>query len=253
MRTEEFNKMRDLEARHWWFLGRRFLLRFLRRVLVQSDDLILDVGCGTGLGASELGTNSQVIGLDVSIDAFRVCDWNRLGMPCVGSAERMPFKNDSFQLVVALDVLEHLERVDTALKEIYRVCKPGGFLLVLVPAYGWLWSSHDEVLGHKRRYTASSLASALRSAGFQIVRLSYVVTFVFPLAALVRLIRRLARRTAQTSDMAPVPGGLNLLLSLIMRVEVFFLRWVNMPFGLSALAIAKRPEEAFAQCSREVK
>lgn len=247
MKAQEIDKIARLESCHWWFLGRRYLLRYICGFLVEEGRLVLDAGCGTGLAASELGHPSQVVGLDVSEAAFQATNWQVLGMPCIGSVERLPFRNESFDVVAALDVLEHLEEPEKALRELYRVAKVGAKLLVTVPAYRWLWSIHDEALGHKRRYTASSLRAALEASGFRIHRLSYTVTFLFPLAVLVRLSRRYLIKGNRDSDLCPLPSFLNALLAFFMRVEVSMLRFMDMPFGLTVFAIAEKANEVVTQ------
>lgn len=241
MRTDELAKMHALDRTHWWFLGRRYLLRSLLPILGKPGALILDAGCGTGLATSELRSLGKVVALDVCDDVFKLGEWEALGVPCLGSVLAIPFQDCSFDLVVALDVLEHISNDVLALQEIYRVCKPGGTVLLTVPAYQWLWSSHDEVLNHKRRYTASLLANHIRAAGFEIRKLSYAVSGVFALAAVLRLAGRLIGRKSEESDLAPMPRFINRTLAVLMRAEAFILRYFSLPFGLSVLAIVEKP------------
>lgn len=214
------------------------MLRTLIRNLSLQDSLILDAGCGTGFARIELGTAGTVIGLDSSIDAFAT---NREHTSdCVASVERTPFPDAAFDVVVALDLLEHLDDEETALRELYRVCKPGGHLFVTVPAYQWMWSRHDEALGHHRRYSAKDLRNKVRHAGFSVHRISYVVSTMFLAAAAYRCIRKLLGKEGTGTDLAPVPEPLNMLLSGLMRMEVA-LAWLGvLPFGLSVMLLARK-------------
>jgi len=224
------------------------LLRSLVERLPLWDALILDAGCGTGYARGELGRAGTVIGLDASPEVFAQQSGDRV-MGCLGLIERAPFKETVFDLVVALDLLEHLEDDEGALREIYRVCRPGGHLVLTAPAYQWVWSRHDEALGHCRRYSAADLAKKVRSAGFTIRRLSYMVTAVFPAAAAYRLMRR---RSRAGSDLFRVPEPVNALLGALMRLESRLVWNVSLPFGLSVfLAAQKEPGGHEAVQNRE--
>ena len=232
MRPDEFSKMRALEETHWWFRGRRHLLRNLVGRLGLRDALILDAGCGTGFARGELSKAGTVIGLDTSPEAFAP-ESDSPG--CIALIEQAPFSGATFDLIVALDLLEHLEDDEQALREIYRVCKPGGHLLVTVPAYQWAWSRHDEVLGHRRRYSAADLAEKVRRAGFTVRRLSYTVTSVFPPAVVYRLLRR---RSRAGSDLFRVPEPANCILGALMKIESRLVWNVSLPFGLTVFLLA---------------
>lgn len=244
MRPDEFSKMRALESAHWWFQGRRHLLRGLMRTLCLRDALVLDAGCGTGFARGELSKAGTVIGLDASEAAFALAPGGDQGASCVGLIERAPFQDGTFDLVVALDLLEHLEDDTRALGEIYRICRPGGFLFATVPACQRVWSRHDEALGHYRRYSAAELAKRVRLAGFEIRKSSYTVTTLFPLAAAYRILRRRFGRDAATTDLFPVPEPLNAVLGLLMRFESWLALRVNLPFGLSAFILARKIAES---------
>lgn len=239
MQTAEFEKMRALGGTHWWFLGRKHLLRALLGSSVGPKPLILDAGCGTGLAEDVLSGLGDVIGMDIAPEAL----WDRgTTSPeslCGASISSAPFPDRTFDLVVALDVLEHIEDDATVMRELYRVCKPGGRLLLTVPAYDWLHSAHDEALGHYRRYSTHRIGRLMREAGFRPVKLSYCVTAPLPAAVAFRLARRLFGSRGGT-DLSEVPRPLNSILTAIMRVEAALLRRVNLPFGLSVVAIGKK-------------
>jgi len=245
MRADEFAKMRALESTHWWFRGRRYLLRSLVRRLGLHNALMLDAGCGTGFAGRELSPAGRVVSLD-STEAALGTDFR--GTACIANIEDTPFPAETFDLIVAMDLLEHLADDQPALREMYRICKPGGFLFVTVPAFPTLFSSHDKALGHFRRYSTSSLKESVGGAGFAIERLSYTVTSVFPLAAAYRMLRRKkASADSTATDLFPVPEPLNWALSLIMRMESWLGWRIRLFFGLTAFALAMKPRSEGAQ------
>lgn len=237
---DEFAKMRALEDTNWWFRGRRYLLRNLVRKLGLRDALILDAGCGTGFAGGELRSAGTVIGLDASEDALAGSE-TKLAGACIARIQHTPFADSSYDLIVAMDLLEHLDDEAPALKEIHRICRPGGYLFVTVPAYRCLWSKHDDVLGHCRRYTAGGIVKTIRASGFEVLRSSYVVTSVFLPAALFRILRRALGRESTGSDLFPVLEPFNAILSLFMRAEAWLAWNVGLPFGLTALVLARKP------------
>ena len=239
MQTAEFEKMRALGGTHWWFLGRKHLLRALLGSPTVPKLLILDAGCGTGLAEDVLSGLGHVIGIDVAPEALADRASTSPESLCAASISSAPFPDRTFDLVVALDVLEHIEDDVSVMRELYRVCNPGGRLVLTVPAYDWLHSSHDEALGHYRRYTTGRIGRLMHDAGFRPIKLSYCVTAPFPVAAAFRLVRRLFGSRGG-SDMFEVPRALNSILTAVMRVEAALLRRVNLPFGLSVVAMGER-------------
>lgn len=241
MRPEMLERTRELERTHWWFQGRHRLLTELQARLGMENALILDAGCGTGFARRDLSEAGMVVGLDACVDAL-LCRREPHGMDCVARMEAAPFGNDTFDLVLALDLIEHIPDDRKALREMHRICKPGGHLFITVPAYRWLWSAHDRALGHQRRYASKELELAIREAGFEIVRLSHLVTSVFLPAACVRLVRRGSHRLDGESDLSPVPLPLNAVLSWLMRIESRLMWRMRLPFGLSIVALARKPD-----------
>jgi SAM-dependent methyltransferase len=156
----------------------------------------------------------------------------------------LPFKNNSFDLVLALDVIEHIDDDVHALTECRRILRPGGLIIVTVPAFMWLWSPWDEALGHRRRYTAFMLTEAMRRAGLAVHKMTYTFFFVFPIAVLVRGIKRLIQKSASyySSDFIPIPGILNRALIQVGRLERWIITKLNcsLPFGLSVISCATK-------------
>jgi SAM-dependent methyltransferase len=160
----------------------------------------------------------------------------------------LPFKDCSFDLVCAFDVIEHLDDDSNALSEFYRVCCCGGHLMLTVPAYRFLWGQQDEISEHRRRYTSKELYQEIVDSGFIIKKLSYFNTFLFPLIAAIRLLRRLVPRSAKPdrvkSDFTmKLPKKINDLLSFAFAFEAFPLRGLDFPFGISLLCIAEKGQE----------
>jgi len=233
------------EQSHWWFVGRRTLvLDQIEQLYGDRDDLqILDVGCGTGLNMHYLAKYGEVTGADLSpagLSFARERGHERLVMAPI---EQLPFDDNSFDLVTALDVMEHLDDDLAGFREIQRVLRPGGRALVLVPAYKFLWSLQDEVSHHRRRYVAGGLRRVMEQSGLQIQRLTYANTFLFPVIFGGRMALKLIRRYRPEiqNENALHPGWSNGLLRTVFQAEAPLLRKVDFPFGVSILAIAMKP------------
>jgi SAM-dependent methyltransferase len=233
----------EIEDRHWWFVGRReIFLRLLDRLLPPSRNgrprRILDVGCGTGTMLLHLARYGSVQGVDADEEAVRFC--RQRGIEYVQRAEvPLPFEPEAFDLVTLLDVLEHVDDDRGMLRELNRVLRPGGMLLLTVPAYRFLWGPQDEVSRHRRRYVAREIEERATEAGFQLRRLSYFNTLLFPGIAAIRLLRPRRRGEDLRSDFALTrPGRLNDLLGRVFALEASLLERIDLPFGVSILALA---------------
>jgi SAM-dependent methyltransferase len=228
------------EDGHWWYRGRR---RVLERVLdgmgLPAEVRILDAGCGSGRNMVELARRGAVSGIEVSDTSVRVARERGVGEVISGSVLEMPFASDSFELAVCLDVIEHLRDDVAALRELRRVVAPGGSLLVTVPAYQWLWSGHDEINHHFRRYTRRSLRRAAEQAGWQQVRSTNFNSLLLPVAALLRILERFSRKTTESSlDLWVPPRPLNWLLERPLLLEASAIgHGGRIPAGLSLLAV----------------
>lgn len=234
------------EQSHWWFVGRRtLLLDQLEQMYGGRDDLrILDVGCGTGLNMHYLSKYGEVTGADASPAGLSFARERGHQSLVMAPIEHLPFEDNTFDLVTALDVMEHLDDDLAGFREIERVLKPGGRALVLVPAYMFLWSLQDEVSHHRRRYVARRLREVIERSGLQVQRITYANTFLFPIIFIGRLTLKVVRRYKPEieNENALHPGWSNGLLRTIFQAEAPLLRRVNAPFGVSIMAIAsKRP------------
>jgi len=232
-------KIRELEAWHFWFVGRRELVRgLLARHLGPAPQRLLDVGCGTGHLAGELlAAGHRVTAVDRLPEALAAAraDTRDVGL-LRADAGRLPLRSGAFDAVTMLDVLEHVDDA-AALVELRRVLRPGGVLVLTVPAAPWLWSHRDRAAGHLRRYTRKSLAAALAAGGFEPLELGPYQCALFPVVAASRL---LGRRGPGLRDAEERPPALlNTALAWINRREAA-LGPARLPFGSSLAAACRR-------------
>jgi SAM-dependent methyltransferase len=242
MNAEEYERMYRLEDSYWWFVGRHDLvLGFIDSIYKDRKDLaVLDIGCGTGAMSEKMAGRGTIVSADFSPLALSFGKRRDLKYPCGSDAMRLPFRDASFDLVVAMDTLEHLPDDACALHEIHRVLKPGGRVIATVPAYQSLWSDHDVALMHFRRYAARQLRRRFTDSGLRVTRLSYAMTFLFPIVWLYR--RLIARKTeSPKASLVPVPALVNRLLVALLSLENRLLHWMSLPFGVTVLCIAERP------------
>lgn len=224
---------------HWWYRGRRRVLRAeLDRLPQARRRAILDVGCGSGRTLDLLAAYGNAVGVDLSEEAVAVARERGHAGVLRAAAEQLPFADASFDLVTCLDVLEHTLDDRGALRELRRVTRPGGLLLVTVPAYPLLWSRHDELNLHRRRYTRNSLGAAARDAGWDVRRATAFNALLLAPAAAVRLAQRLRPSRSERSDLERTPVALDRVLELPLALEARLLRagW-RLPLGLSLLMV----------------
>ncbi|HMD51218.1 MAG TPA: class I SAM-dependent methyltransferase, partial [Solirubrobacteraceae bacterium] len=188
------------EDRHWWYRGRRSVIEGLVSGLGLPPSVrILDAGCGSGRNMVELARHGTVTGVELSETSACLARGRDAGEVVEGSVLEMPFADDSFDLAVSLDVIEHLEDDFGALRELRRTVTPGGALLVTVPAYQWLWSGHDVINHHYRRYTRRSLQRVAERAGWRQVRTTYFNSLLLPVAIVLRVLDRVNTKTTESS------------------------------------------------------
>jgi len=239
--------MRALEDWYWWFVARRSAaLRFLDDYLPRDGtSRILDAGCGTGalLDALRAQPGREAVGLDFAEAALQFCRERGYERLVRGDLEALPFAEARFDAVTALDVIEHVPDDAAAAREIARALKPGGILVASVPAYPFLWSGHDVALHHQRRYYRAEMVRLLENAGLRVERSTYLLTALFPVAAVQRLLARLFRRAAR-AGLPPVPAWLNRALIALQHAELSLSRRVNLPWGLTIMVVARKPGES---------
>ncbi|MFZ1994835.1 MAG: class I SAM-dependent methyltransferase [Solirubrobacteraceae bacterium] len=236
--------MLAVDEHHWWYRGRRRVIRAeLNRLPLPANARVLDAGCGSGRTLVELARyGGEVSGIELNTEAAELARGRGVGEVQVGRLEELPWDEATFDLITCLDVIEHVPDDVTALVELRRVARPGGWLLVTVPAYQALWSRHDEANHHYRRYSRALLRAAARSAGWQIQRMSSFNSLLLAPAAAVRLAqRRMGERNGQSNDLDLGPAWLNDVLERPLALEASWLaRGRTLPFGLSLVAVLRR-------------
>jgi SAM-dependent methyltransferase len=245
MDKEIYHQIQRIEQSHWWYVARRKIIFDWARQIISGCDSpqILDVGCGTGFNLEYLHNFGcmSAIGLDFSIEALTLCQERKLRYLVCGDALQPPFRSGSFDLILALDLIEHLEDDRHALQALGYLLKPGGYLLIFTPALNFLWSWQDEVGHHYRRYTAAELRGKLCDTGFRIQKVTYANTFLFPLIASARLALKIFGRPGNaTSENDLHPGWSNNLLQAIFAAERPLLRYFSFPIGVSLLCVARK-------------
>jgi SAM-dependent methyltransferase len=242
MRPINYDVMFDVEDDHWWFVGRRAIVfAQIEQALKPSPDSrrILDIGCGTGATLDHLKRLGEVQGIDLSqIPLSYAC---RRGHNRVlrASATELPFENDSFELVTALDVIEHLDDDIKGLSEIRRVLKPHAPAIIFVPAFQALWGPNDDQSGHKRRYRINQLRCSVEAAGLRVERISYANIAMFLPIMIGRRVLTYLGRTEQAENRINHPL-INRVLSHIFAREAIWLRRHSLPFGVSIICVARK-------------
>lgn len=239
MRIDLYEDMYKTEDTHWWHKSkRRFVERFITTYAQKKKITILDVGCGTGKNMERLSNYGEVWGVDLSEEALSFCKKRGLINVKRGEAEHLPFENNTFDVVCVLDVLEHVDD-KLAVREIRRVLKNSGFIVVTVPAFWWLWSKWDDVLHHKRRYTKKQLKEILVQEGFVVQRNTYIHSFLVLPSLVIRKLKQFQQKT-YTSDFQINNAFMNKLLLFMSELEQMWINRYDMPFGTSVLCIAKK-------------
>jgi SAM-dependent methyltransferase len=236
--------MLEVDEHHWWYRGRRKIVRAeLDRLPLRAGARVLDAGCGSGRTLQELTGYGEVSGIELDPDAAAVAASKGYGEVQVGRLEELPWEDATFELITCLDVIEHTPDDRATLMELRRVARPGGWLLVTVPAYQALWSLHDAANHHYRRYGRRALRQAAVETGWRIHRVTSFNSILLPPAAAVRLAQR---RRQPDSDYTPQlglgPAWLNEVLERPLRLEARWLaRGGTLPAGLSLLAVLENP------------
>lgn len=241
MQTKLFSEMFRQEKTYWWHVAKRQLVMEFITKYRKFGEQVLDIGCGTGAMMEDLKTVfSDVSGLDGSKDAIDFCHKRGIKSAQLFDFEKkLQIQDNRFDVVTCLDVLEHVEGDDAFLKELNRITKPGGLVVINVPAFGFLWSYWDVMLGHKRRYTKEKLSSDLEKANFKIIRCSYVFSFLLPTAILFRIIKNILK-IQDKSDFVDVPKIVNKTLLMVCYIERFILKFIDLPFGLSVIVVVTK-------------
>ncbi len=243
MNPTEYDRMFEAEERQWWYAGMRDIALSLFDPALPPDAgrrRLLDAGCGTGGMLLHLRGRGRAVGVDLSPAALRHS--RRRGLEVArASLATLPFQDGAFDAVTCLDVLYHRWVGDdlAAARELFRVLRPGGLVLLRVPALRWLWGAHDEAVHSRHRYTRPEVEALLEQAGFRPRRVTYCNTLLLPIVAARRRLDRLTGRHG--SDVAFLPAPLEWLFRQLLRAEGAVVRRVSLPLGSSVVALAERP------------
>ncbi|HEV3378475.1 MAG TPA: class I SAM-dependent methyltransferase [Thermoleophilaceae bacterium] len=237
-----YRELYELEDRHWWFRARRAVIwSLLRRAGLPPSPRILDAGCGTGRNLVEFGRLGEAEGVDASEDAVAFCRRRGLEGVRLAPLDELPYDDGRFGLILATDVIEHLDDDRSALAELRRVAGTGARLVLTVPAYSWLWSEHDVSMHHRRRYTLRRLQRRVAEAGWRPLVRSYFFSVLLPAVAVVRIVRRLAPGRGR-SDLTLAPAALGRALELPVLAEAKLIeRGVRLPAGVSVGMVCTTP------------
>jgi len=245
MESIEYQRMYELEGHHWWFQGRFDLMR--RMVLKHCPHIkdgkprLLDMGCGTGLFAREQCATMTTFGLDFSWEALCFSRSRGVTDLVCADSQQLPFASNSFDLVTAFDLIEHVERDQQLISEAHRVLRPGGVALIAVPAHPFLLGSHDDALHHVRRYTWDHFEGLFDPAIWRKRRMTWTFASIYPAAIIVRSIRKtFPARDNPSADTNLTPPWMNRALLAWHRLENSWVETRNLPFGLSMLTVREK-------------
>lgn len=242
MKAVEYERMFLAEEKQWWYAGMRAIsLSLLGRPEQPRASRFLDAGCGTGNMLVHLAGRGKAVGVDLAEDALRFCRTRGVAVARAGLLE-LPFRDEVFDCVTSFDVLYHRWVTDelAATREMGRVLRPGGLLLVRVPALELLRGAHDEAVFGRRRYTRKQLRGILEGAGLEVLRTTYANAFLFPLLLLRRGLDRVTGRAG--SDVGFLPAILERTFRRLLELEAWLLRRISLPLGTSLFALARRPQ-----------
>lgn len=242
MKIEMYRIFFKIQKKHWWFVTKkRIVLDAIDRHFIKNANTkVLDIGCGSGLMLKSLEDIGRTYGMDMSDDAINFSREIFSGRVEKGFLpDQIPYEANHFDLITALDVIEHVDQDIEALKAMRSRLVTGGKAVITVPAYMFLWSKFDELNEHKRRYTLTELNTKLVEAGFTVEKISYFNTLLFPVVYVVRMLNNILKRDG-SSDIDMPSISVNFILKKIFSIEKYLLKIFNLPFGVSILAVVKK-------------
>lgn len=246
MKPSYYQEMREVENEHWWFVARRnYIQALLLRILANKKNLrICEIGCGTGGNLEMLSTFGQLDAVEMNDYAKSLAKQRKIpNVDCILSGYLPDQINlaGEYDAVFALDVIEHVKHDDKAVDALSKILKNDGIIIATVPAYQWLWSRHDEVNMHYRRYTKKEFIRLFEDNGLNVTYASYFNTLLFPIAAITRFVESVFNRRKKTrsTDITLPPPSLNRFLKFTFNIEKIWSGRFSIPFGLSVIVIAE--------------
>lgn len=243
MHISEYKRVEKLENIHFWYKAMdESVIDEIVRLRKGRNLRILDAGCGTGGFSEKLMKFGEVCALDINNVALQYARKKRIYKVIKGSVEKLPFKNNFFDMVVCLDVLYHqkVKSDQRAIYEFFRVLKPEGYLLLRLPAFEGLRGTHDLIVQTKHRYTCEEIKTKLEKSGFSILKLSYANMMLSIPLFLKRLLERKKLIKNYSSDTVMLPGVLNAIMYKYLQSENRLLNFMKLPFGSSVVCLAQK-------------
>lgn len=248
MEIREYYRLASVEEKHWWYCATHELVideinkgwTFGGSRSNLKIPVILDAGCGTGGLTKKLEKFAKVTGLDISPLALKLAEDKNLEL-VEGSVNSLPFQNSRFDLIASISVLYHQQVDDRrTLKEFNRVLRPGGKIILIVPAFDWMRSAHDQVVHTKKRYTLLQITKLMKASGLAILDVRYIYGLMFPVFVIKRLLERIFPKVKETSDLIVPPTFVNDLLFWLCRLEWDLGKFIKFPFGSSLLVVGEK-------------
>lgn len=240
MDAQIYQQMMEVEDKHWWFVARRSILeQVINKLKLPEDAEIFEAGCGTGGNLAMLARHGKVHAMELDETARLVASDLRQGEIQPGRLpDDIPFPEQQFDLILLLDVLEHLDEDAASLQALSTKLKPSGWLLITVPAFPWMWTKQDDLLHHKRRYVLRNLHQIVSAAGYNVSFANYFNFFLFPLIAGIRLLLGFLNRGGNETTMPP--KLINQILTSLFAFESHLIGRLSLPFGVSLLLLAQK-------------
>ncbi len=258
MNYEEYENMFKVERDHWWYKGVRTIVKetikdYLPAMKPAEKLRILDAGCGTGITFNYFQELGDITGIDISPLALDFCQRRGIKKLCRADSSKLPFKNNSFDLIIALDLLEHIENDSQVIAEFHRILRPDGLLLLNCPALQSLWSHHDVAMMHFRRYSKKMMLNLFKTDLFSLKKLTYYNSLLLPPIYLFRSLKKTFAKIFGNRDLKNIKSDLNLmppalanyLLYKLFSLELPLVKRYNLPLGVSLLVIAQKKYARF--------
>lgn len=241
METIEYQRLARVERFHWWYQSIHNLV--LSYVKPNRNSMILDAGCGTGGLTEKLYRYTKTVGIDISMFALSLKK-NKNAKYINGSVNKLPFIENIFDIVISVSVLYHqLVNEKKAVSEMKRILKENGIMVIVLPAFSWLFSTHDQAVHTRRRYTLRQAEELIQEEGFKIIDKHYLFSFLFPVFIIKRIIEKLGLTNSRVSDLKELSRGLNSILIYLCKIEWIITKYIKLPFGSSLMIVAQKINE----------